>query len=194
MVATAGDRDQYLSNAAADGRTPRVDRHPRRRQQPSVLFPLPLSGRPSTIMLYHFHTSIHAYPDGEIARQEVFLHGTSYDALHPSTSQQAIPLSVQFDEAVERLKELPRMFIELDGAFVWRDDQQTDSWQLDGCLYDRDQHVVYVDVVGRCPPREFDRLLRCLKWPESRLLFQLPRHATFLDEASFRRYASHRGD
>ena len=141
-------------------------------------------------MMYHFRISIHARPRGNIASSPMELAGKDYAVLQLDPARRMAPIRVSFEEAVARLEHLPRMFIEPDGSFVWVGQQGTLAWQLDGCLYDRDQYVVYVAVAGTCPPRQFDQLLRAFGWPDAQLVFQIPRHAVFLSERELRRYAS----
>ena len=103
----------------------------------------------------------------------------------------AAPLAVTFEQAAEALAQLQRMFVELDGSFVWvAEKEETRDWPLDGNLQDRNERLLLVDVKGTCPSNQFDRLLRCIGWPATRLIFQLVREAVFLDEEEFRRYAA----
>ncbi len=142
-------------------------------------------------MLYQFRISIHARPLGSIGSYPVVLAGEQYQGLQLEPTQQNASLQVSFEEAVERLERLPRMFIEPDGSFVWVGQHAASTWQLDGCLYDREQHVVYVDVAGTCPPQQFDQLLRACGWPDAQLVFQILQQAVFLEELDFRRYVHH---
>jgi hypothetical protein len=50
--------------------------------------------------------------------------------------------------------------------------------------------LLYAELRGYCPDAALDHLLAALGWPETPLIFQLIRHAVFLDEAEFRRYAA----
>ena len=139
-------------------------------------------------MLYRFRISIHARPPGEIPSRSIRLDGTEYQMLQLEPAQRTRPLQISFEEAVERLEQLPRMFVEPDGSFVWVGQQDASTWQLDGCLYDRDQHIVYVDVAGTCSPQQFDLLLSTFGWPDAPLIFQVVQQAVFLDERNFRNY------
>ena len=94
-----------------------------------------------------------------------------------------------FEEARARLDELERMYSEPDGSFVWTSPHAQRPWQIDGNLFDRDGRLLFVDLKGTCPGEQFDRFLRALGWPETKLMFQLTREAVFLDEAEFRRFA-----
>jgi hypothetical protein len=100
-------------------------------------------------------------------------------------------LSVSFETAVVRLSQLPRLFIELDGSFVWRGNKPDGSeWQVDGNLIDQGPALAYVELKGCCPEERFDELLAAVGWPEQCLEFQLPRSGIVLDEAAFRRLAA----
>ncbi len=82
------------------------------------------------------------------------------------------------------------MFCEPDGSFVWTSPRDEPTWQVDGNLYDRDGRLLFVDLKGTCPPKEFDGLLQAFGWPATSLMFQLTREAVFLGEDEFRRLAS----
>ncbi len=84
------------------------------------------------------------------------------------------------------------MFVEPDGSFVWVADHGEPAWQVDGLLFDRAGQLVYVELKGSCPAERWDLLLGSLGWPTVPLVFQLVREAIFLDEASFRAWASNR--
>ena len=96
-----------------------------------------------------------------------------------------------FDEVLDRLAKLPRLFIEPDGSFVWKGATTEGApWQVDGNLIDQGSALAYVELKGDCPPEQFDRLLRALSWPATPLVFQLPQRGVTLDEADFRRAAA----
>jgi len=93
-----------------------------------------------------------------------------------------------FDAALTALEQLPRMFAEPDGSFVWVG-ETPDRWQVDGNLFDRGDELAYVSLSGACPAAEFDQLLRCFGWPEIELVFELTREGVYVDEATFREFA-----
>ena len=80
-------------------------------------------------------------------------------------SLDATVMSLSFESVAERLGELPRMFVEPDGAFVWRGQVATRSWQVDGMLYDRAGQMQRVEWKGACPVRPWRQFLDCLGWP-----------------------------
>lgn len=94
-----------------------------------------------------------------------------------------------FEEAVARLAALERMFVELDGALVWRGDLAGRTWQIDGTAWDRDGRLARVEVRGHCPAPRFDQLLTACGWPADQVLVELVRAGRFLDEDTFRRHA-----
>lgn len=145
-------------------------------------------------VLYVFESSLHRHPgDGlTLDRPHVDAWGTWPTVTVPHELL-AVPLMVTFDEVIDRLSQLERMYAEPDGSFVWVSAREGLSWQVDGNVFDRNGRVVLVDTKGSCPPEEFDRLLACFGWPGEPLLFQLVRPAVFLEESAFRRHAAARG-
>ncbi len=100
-------------------------------------------------------------------------------------------MAVSFDDVLAELAQLPRLFIEPDGSFVWRGrDNDGDAWQVDGNLIDRGEALDYLELKGSCPAERLDEILRPLGWPDRPLLFQLPRQGVFLTEEEFRRQAA----
>jgi len=96
------------------------------------------------------------------------------------------PLAATFTAAAEALAALPRLFFEPDGSFVWAGSAAGEAWQVDGNLIDRGDRLAYVELSGRCPPEQFDALLRALDWPQAPLAFHLPQSGRTLGESAFR--------
>lgn len=138
-----------------------------------------------------FSVTIHARPAEAAAGPAAQLAGRTLQTLAVAPALlAATPFACTFEEASEKLEMLERMFLEPDGSFVWTSSQGGEPWQVDGNLYDRADRLSFVDLNGRCPAAEFDRLLTALGWPQTPLVFQLTREALVLDEAEFRRSAS----
>lgn len=81
-------------------------------------------------------------------------------------------LRVSLETALANLEQLPRMFVELDGSFLWtgpRSDTPSDSrsdskhWQLEGTIYDDGQVVRYIDLRGDCPLSAWKTFLAALE-------------------------------
>jgi hypothetical protein len=81
-------------------------------------------------------------------------------------------LTVSFEDVVSQLELLPRMFIEWDGSFVWRGENQDTfaaesvAWQLDGMVYDHLGSVRYLELKGSCQLEPWKKLLSVLGWPQ----------------------------
>ena len=94
---------------------------------------------------------------------------------------------VSFEETCQRWTVLPQMFVEPDGSFIWTGAALAQPWQVEGCLYDRQSRLQYVELWGSCPESAFETMLTTLGWPSVAIMIQLVREAVFVDEADFRR-------
>ncbi len=139
---------------------------------------------------YTFQATIHPRPEVVVAGPPWTLGSATFQTLAVVPNQLGRGFERSFEETGEALAQLPRMFFEPDGSFVWVTEEHHDRRQVDGVLLDRDGRLMYVDVVGRCAPGELDSLLTAVGWPATGVMFQLRREAIFLDEPEFRRYAS----
>ena len=77
---------------------------------------------------------------------------------------------VSFEQVFERLQLLERMFVELDGSFVWSGKWEDQAWQMDGMLYDFGGQLQRLELKGACPLSAWKELLDCLSWPRQRVL------------------------
>jgi hypothetical protein len=139
-----------------------------------------------------FHATIHARPTEAKPAGAVTIAGVEWPALHVPQAALAAPFAITFEEAADRLAQLPRMHVEADGSFVWVSATADGSWQIDGVLYDRGGRLLFADLKGNLSPHGLDELLAALGWPQTPVIFQLVREAVFLDEATFRSYATTR--
>jgi hypothetical protein len=137
-----------------------------------------------------FQITIHARPDGVPIGPIIDLGGRRVQTLLVLPKLLATPFQASFEQAMAKLEKLARLFIEPDGSFVWASSQgESNRWQVDGNLFDRNGRLLFVDLKGTCPTEQFDQLLAALGWPETAVMFQLTREAVFLDEAEFRQFA-----
>lgn len=148
--------------------------------------------------LYAFEIAVHARPpdarEGEVLADAW---GSWPTVLVPREAL-AEPLAMRFEDALERLAAIERLFVEPDGSFVWSNPRPGHGppgtrWQVDGNAFERAGRVLLVDLKGSCPAAGFDRLLMALGWPSQPVVMQLVRPAVFLDEPTFRRHAAARG-
>jgi hypothetical protein len=99
--------------------------------------------------------------------------------------------AVTWEEAAAALEELPRMIVEPDGSFVVSgNDERGSRWQVDGHLFDFAGRLQRCEVHGHCPAQAFDDLLRCVGWPDQRLMFETVMEGLRLDEQAFRQHAT----
>ena len=86
-----------------------------------------------------------------------------YGRLSESAPQAGVPLAVSWESAFEQLSQLPRMFAEPDGSFLWKGEENDHGgWQLEGTLFDDGQFVRRVELVGNCTVSAWERFLRAL--------------------------------
>jgi hypothetical protein len=139
--------------------------------------------------MYNFQIVLHARPAEAVPDGVIDVEDRQVAILAVPPATLATCFRVSFEEAEAALAQLPRMFIEPDGSFVWVAAEGEPRWQVDGVLYDRDERLLYVDLKGSCPAAAFDQLLTALGWPETEVMMQLTRAAVFLDEKTFREFA-----
>lgn len=92
---------------------------------------------------------------------------------------------LSFEEALARLNELDRMFVELDGAFVWMCMSPGRESQIDGLLNDLNDRVISIELKGSnylC----LDEIFKVFGWPTRRIVIQDVRRGLFFDEPDYR--------
>jgi hypothetical protein len=95
-----------------------------------------------------------------------------------------VPWGRSFDDALAALGELPQLYTEPDGSFVWTSLPGEERWQLFGCLYDRGTELAYVDLFGTCSQDGLRQLFDALRGI-SPLLVQSRTGGTFCMEDQF---------
>lgn len=136
-----------------------------------------------------FRASIHVRQPGIEVTKRAFPGTVSVGILKPSMDELAATFDVSFEAVEASLGEMPRMFIEPDGSFVWRPDQNS-ILQLDGCLFDDGQSVTYVELAGSCTDKMLDQILQPLGWPLTQVMFLLRDAGIYLSETDFRQIAT----
>ena len=94
--------------------------------------------------------------------------------------------AISFEEATEAFEQLPRMFLEPDGSFVWVVEDAGAKYQLDGLLTDDGTNLLHCELKGTCNAAVLDQFLTALGWPDQSLVFQVVRQGSYLNEAEFR--------
>ncbi len=116
--------------------------------------------------------------------------GGQFSTLLVAPSHCHQPFKIGFEDAMQNLSLLQRLFIEPDGSFVWVNDRhELSTWQLDGHLYDRHDRLLYVELKGRCPAPAFEQVCAAVGLTPSGFMAQLLQQAVFLAPAEFMRWA-----
>ena len=145
--------------------------------------------------MYAFECSLHALPDSEVLASGETLTDScgQWPTLLIAQDQLITPLPIVFDDVLNQLNTLPRLYAEPDGSFVWTSPQENIRWQVNGNLYERNDRVLFVELKGSCPTSEFDQLLACFLQDEKACVVQLTRPAVFVIPEIFRAHAGARG-
>ena len=138
---------------------------------------------------YEFDIRLHRRPATAVTSGSLSSGSALLATLQVPTGQQAEPMAVSFERALDEIASLPGCYGEPDGSILWTGQDEAGRWQVDGNLFDRGGQVVFATLSGSCPPVEFDRLLACFGWPEEPLMMELVRAAVFVSEADFRQQA-----
>jgi hypothetical protein len=133
------------------------------------------------------HVTVHAHPARKFGCAEVTVRGIEVPAIDASSDAFQLPLPVSFDQVLDNLQRLPRLFIEPDGSFIWIGPGGPDEWQFDGQLHDSTGGLMTVELKVSGADPDWDTLLSCLGWPQTTLVFELVREGIYLDERSLRR-------
>jgi len=140
--------------------------------------------------MLQFYMQVYARPAEAAPGPPQIVAGCRVTPLVASQADLVAGLPITFEQAAGALGQLPRMFIEPDGSFVWVSPEGEPAWQVDGVLYDRGQRLAYAELKGCCRAASLDELLAALGWPQTALAFALVPHGVVLGEEDFRRVAA----
>ena len=129
------------------------------------------------------HAVIHALGETGFAWDTTDVDGRSIKIIDlPATAFQQ-PLATSFDDALEALAALPRLFIEPDGSFIWLGEEGPQQWKLDGQLNDSPYGLMTIElkISGAAPWPGVETVLRILKWPSCPIAFELVRKGVYVD-------------
>ncbi len=132
------------------------------------------------------HVTLHAHPGRSFPSQEMMLQGGPRQVLVIPAGELSRPLPVRFDDVLTQLEQLPRLFIEPDGSFIWIGPRGPQQWKLDGQLHDSASGLMTVELKISGTDPALDDVLRTLGWPAAPVVFELVREGVYLDEANFR--------
>lgn len=133
-----------------------------------------------------WHITVHAHPEKPLERIPITLKGRDVLRLELPSEWLTKPMLLSFDTVLERLEQLPRLYIEPDGSFIWIGPQGPDQWKFDGQLHDSTGGLMTMElkVSGTAP--DLDALLGCLEWPERSYVFQLVHEGVYLEDEQVR--------
>lgn len=139
--------------------------------------------------MFSFDITIHARPSSACATKQLEVAGrtTRVVDIHPNSLVDQLP--VTFEQAAASLEQLPLLFFEPDGSFVWGSGAGPDRWEVDGLLYDGGRRLQYVSLRGSCPQAAFEQLLDAFGGPRTSLIFQLNQQGVFVDAEELRNCA-----
>lgn len=139
-----------------------------------------------------WHVSVHAWPAGAVYHRPSCVFGQNLTVVQVTPEQLGQPLARSFDEVLDQLATLPRLFIEPDGSFVWVGcgDGGEDGWQIDGQLHEGATGLMTIELklAGRRP--DWRSVLHCAGWPAQRVLFHLVQLGLFLDDSAWQSLCS----
>jgi len=135
-----------------------------------------------------FHAVVHRFTGRGSAERIVAVGDGSARGLDVAAEQLLEPWPIDFQTAFDRLEGLPRMYIELDGAWVWVGQSDDGiAWQMDGLLNDSPRGLMTMEIKGRTPRAAWEELRGLLVDPAETLVFQLMQEGVYLPEAEFSR-------
>jgi hypothetical protein len=135
-------------------------------------------------MLVDFH--LHLYAQSAVLQQSsagtISFNGHDLP-LWQITHVDQTSMEISFEQLINNLSQLPRMFCELDGSFVWRgewkptavcdtnpqpnrtsdatSDVPTSYWQIDGMIYDTTGRVCRIELKGQAAQQHLRAIIEC---------------------------------
>jgi hypothetical protein len=79
--------------------------------------------------------------------------------IHPFPERR---LPQSFENFAELLSNLPGMYFEMDGSFVWVEQRGSQTYQMDGMVYDRANRIEYVEIKGACSSQQWQTVCQAL--------------------------------
>lgn len=135
-----------------------------------------------------FHAIVHALPEPQPVERLAVIGEDTIRALELLPHQLHHAWPIDFNTAFDRLERLHRMFIELDGSWVWvGETDEKVAWQMDGLLNDSPQGLMTVEIKGSISEAGWNEFRKQLATAESALAFQLVQEGVYISEAEFTR-------
>ena len=135
--------------------------------------------------MLRFHALLFARPaDEAVAVAPVELAGRSWPGLAVSEADLRLGWRQSWEETMARMEQLPRLYPEPDGSFVWA----TPEGKLSGVLYDREGRMCYAELFGECSWETVEAFLGACGAPAERFVFQLSAEGVNFDDSTFKEF------
>ena len=140
------------------------------------------------MVLPSFHVRLYVRPAGSYSGETLVLHGTPIPTVAVGRCMPDQPFDITFSEVVDRLAQLPGMYVEPDGSFAWRPGATEEQAYICGLLCDRDDRLLFIEAQGQADSRMLARLLEACHCDTTAVLFELVREGVFVDYAGLCKY------
>ena len=111
------------------------------------------------MIISNWHIAVFPKPRVSIPWSTGVLGGNAFKKLEIDSVQLDAVFEASFDQLFQKLESFERLFIELDGSFVWRGEHENKNWQVDGIVYEKDDFVWNIELKGYCDERAFIELI-----------------------------------
>ena len=133
-----------------------------------------------------WHVTLHVRPQGSTEVRTLEWQGWSFAAADLSASELDQSFETSFDDFVQAINRLPHGYAEGDGSFGLVG--PGGAWKLVGTLFEVDQSIHHVELMGSCPLDELDTLIGILGAETENCLIQMMHGGFFVSFAEFQRW------
>ena len=111
------------------------------------------------MIISNWHIAVFPKPSVSIPMSTGVLSGNAFKKLEIDSVELDAVFEASFDQVFQKLESFERLFIELDGSFVWRGEHENKNWQVDGIVYEKNDCVWNIELKGYCDVRSFTELI-----------------------------------
>lgn len=123
-----------------------------------------------------WHVSLH-FCDSNIQTKTLSLNDASVEVVDISADELKQPFPASFDQFIQAINELEGGYAEGDGSYGVSGDGG--QWKITGSIFENNQALQYVEVIGRCPRDVFLEFLTQLETRSRQCLIQNMRGGYF---------------
>ena len=133
-----------------------------------------------------WHITLHVRPAGPNDVQSIEWNDWQFQTAAISADQLNQSFETSFEDFVQSINRLPHGYAEGDGSFGLVG--PGGAWKLVGTLFEVDQKIHYVELMGSCPLDELQMLVEALGIDSENCLIQMMQGGFFLSFAEFGRW------